>query len=70
MGCKRYIRCRNDHRQRWICLQQRAKRFAIQVIGVVMARGDDINKIEPLGQKRNRRHAHMGLGGVGILLRE
>ena len=60
-----------DHQpQRWIDAKQRFQRLGIEMVGVVMARGDDIDKIQSFRRDYARGHPHVGFIGLRVFGRE
>jgi len=70
VGGKGPIRRRHDDSQLRIDLQKRAERLGIQVVGVVVARGDHVDEVEPLRGHGSLGHPHVRFVGGGVLLGE
>ena len=64
------IRFRDDDRHPRIGAQQRDERVGVEMIGVIVAGGDDVDEVEPRGIDDARGHAHVRLVGVRVLRRQ
>ena len=64
------VRLCNDQFHLRIHAEQGNQRLGIEMVGVIMARGDNVNEVQPIRRDHRLGHPHMRLVRVRILLRQ